>query len=95
MIESQQQLLERAAQRSRLNFTELAKQLGVSRQAISQFRYGAPMSTEIALRLAKLVKDEPEYIVACIEHNKAARLGRTDELSVWEKLARLSRKPKE
>jgi predicted transcriptional regulator len=91
-IETQQELLERAAARHKLNFTELAKQLGISRQAISQFRYGSPMSTEVAMRLAKLTRDEPEYVVACVEHNKAQRLGRSDELEVWERMAKLTKR---
>lgn len=101
-IESQQQLLERAVRLQQdaldrasggkrkhvYSHTDLGKDIGINRQAVSQLRYGGPMSAEVALRLAKIMRDDPTYVVAIANHNKALRLGRMDELAVWEKIAK-------
>lgn len=100
MVETQMQLLHRAAERLGINYTELAKALGVSRQAISQYRHGYPMSTEVAVRLAKLTGDTPEYVIACTSHNSDARkledpeldddkrAGIAGNLKIWERMAK-------
>lgn len=94
-IFSQRQLLEKALARNHSNYTELAKQLGVTRQAMSQFKYDAPMSTELALKLAEQLPDlNPDFVVICIEHNKAQRLGRDEAVKIWERLAKLASKAK-
>lgn len=92
-IPTQRQLLEKAIARMDGNYTEFAKQLGVTRQAMSQFKYGAPMATELALKLAEFLPDmSPDYVVICIEHSKAQRLGRDDVMKIWERLAKLVNK---
>lgn len=102
-LETQQQLLERALttyqqslnaagsrkESKEVNYSELAHVLGISRQAISQIRCGAPMSAELAARLAGILKDEPEYVMVCAEYNKVLRLIQRDEQLKTPNRARL------
>ncbi len=86
-MHTQRQLLELARKRTGSNWKELAKLLGVVRQAVSQFKHGGPMSTETALTLAKLCGMDAGYVVLCIEHNKLLRRGLAKEAAVYEKIA--------
>ncbi len=89
-IYTQRQLLEKAIERTEGTYTDLARQLGVTRQAISQFKYGTPMSVELAVKFSKLLPDySPEFIVACIQYHAAARLEQPEAVRVWEKIVRL------
>lgn len=86
-MHTQRQLLELARERQASSFTELAKQLGVSRQALSQFRLGMPLSSEIALKIADMTGLAPAYVFACVEYQRAQRLERTETLPIWQEIA--------
>lgn len=74
-IHTQRQLLEMALDKHKINYTELAKLLGVSRQRISQAKFGDPLPFERAMKLAKLLPElNANYIYLCIEHSKALRV---------------------
>lgn len=78
-METQEQLIERAAQRAGLNYTQLGRRLGVTRQAVSQYRQGAPMAPAVALRLAEVCGRAPEYVLACVDYSAALRRGNVEE----------------
>lgn len=86
-MHTQRQLLEAAMARHSWNWSQLADALSISRAGISKFKYGTPLSNRNGLALAQLCGMDEAYVIACIEHHSAERLGQTDVLPVWEKIA--------
>lgn len=97
-IETQRELLNRVLRQTGIDtYTELAKALSVSRQAISQFRRGGPISNDVAVRIAKLGGESFEYVFAVTQYNKEAQADRVNKatLAVFEKMARDFRRKKD
>jgi len=70
----------------------IAKLLTTSPQYVSHWRAGrSALSLDFAHRAAKLLEWDAAYVVACVEHERAAkdaRLEATDEIrATWEKIA--------
>lgn len=72
----------------------LSKLMRVTTQAVAKWRHGeAVLSPTMALRAAELLNWPPEYLVACVEHERAARDSRhsiddTGEIkATWQSIA--------
>lgn len=69
----------------------LSKLLGTSTSAVANWRHGrSSLSQDYALKVAELLGWHPEYVVACVERERAekdARLESTGEiLAVWDRI---------
>lgn len=61
----------------------LARFLGVTRQAIHQYKQGQNMSVLIAIKLAKILQIDPMETVAATLHAQAAT---EEEREFWQKI---------
>lgn len=80
------QLLASIARRKRWSESRIARELGVSRQAIGEMRTGQQrLSEDHAGRVAGWLKLDPLYVLACIRTERAKHKG---VKSMWERIAR-------
>ena len=80
------QLLASIARRKRWSESRIARELGVSRQAIGEMRTGQQrFSEDHAGRVAGWLKLDPLYVLACIRTERAKHKG---VKSMWERIAR-------
>lgn len=87
-MHTQQQLLKMAIDKHKINYTELAKILDVSRQRASHFKLGDPLPFSRILKLAKLLPElDINYIYLCMEHSKALRVEDAAKAKATEEMA--------
>jgi hypothetical protein len=65
-------------------YYRLAKELGISRQAMTRYRQGGTFDDAVAIGIAELLGLEPGYVLACMG---AERAKRPAVRQVWEKVA--------
>lgn len=66
----------------------LAKNLGVSTQALSGWRAGTRQPDNLmCYRIADVLKIDPARVIADIEFERAARTGKVDEARLWSRYA--------
>jgi transcriptional regulator with XRE-family HTH domain len=67
-----------------------------STSQVSNYRAGrSRMDEQVALKVAELLDVEPAYVVACVNHERAAAKGDDQMMAVWEILAGKFRKADE
>lgn len=89
MLHSQSQIIDAAKAAQSCSYYKIAQVLGITQPYMYQLRHGhALLSQGAALKLANLAKMEPGYVLACIEHERAARSENLELSGAWKVVAR-------
>lgn len=71
----------------------IAKVLQIRPQTVSNWRHkGKVMSSEVAINAAKIAKLDPEFLFACLEAERAQKVGDVESSVIWGNLANAYRK---
>jgi hypothetical protein len=83
------QILDALAEKFDASDYRVGKLLGTSSQTVNHWRKGrTTFGAQHAHRAAALLEWEPAYVLACMEHERAARLEATDEIrATWCRIA--------
>lgn len=86
-LENSQQLLERvrASLGSNVSYYRVSKAIGATDATIANWRHGrSGIGREYVTRVAELLNEAPEYILACVEHEREPDAGAK---KLWRRIA--------
>ena len=85
-LESSQELLERLrAAYDGASYYRIAKLIGCSEPAVAHWKHGrSGIGREYVTRVAELLGEPPEYVLACVEHEREQDPGAK---KLWQRIA--------